>query len=35
MEVDMKEKFDYVIDNSKGLDDAVSSTKQIIEKYNK
>jgi guanylate kinase len=35
MEVDMKEKFDYVIDNSKGLDDAVSSTKRIIEKYNK
>lgn len=35
MEIEMKEKFDHIVDNSKGLDEAVKKTKEILEKYNK
>jgi guanylate kinase len=35
LEIGLKDKFDYVIDNSKGLEAAVNSAKEIINKYNK
>ena len=35
MEDAMKDRFDFRVDNSKGLDAAVEETKRIIEKYNK
>lgn len=35
LEIGLKDKFDYVIDNSKGLESAVNSAKEIINKYNK
>ncbi len=33
MEVEMKNRFDYIVDNSKGLDSAVKETEKIIKKY--
>jgi guanylate kinase len=35
LEIEMKDKFDHIVDNSKGLDEAVDNAKKIIEKYNK
>lgn len=33
MEAELKDKFDYIVDNSRGLETAVSETEKIINKY--
>lgn len=33
MEAELKHKFDYIVDNSAGIDKAVSETEKIINKY--
>jgi guanylate kinase len=33
MEAELKDKFDYIVDNSRGLETAVTETEKIINKY--